>query len=66
MRRTLRTRLQEIRNTSTMETASFHSDNLPVVLKTQEEVNIFIKRSIQLWIRTWITGMLDDILEEFK
>lgn len=60
-----RRKLEEIRSTATMESASFKllwpdpEDPLP---KTEAEVTDFIRRRTAVWRDTWILGVLDDLL----
>lgn len=59
--------LTEIRDIAKMEHAHFGSHvKYPIVLRDVDEVNMFVKSNIKLWLDTWIVARLDRILTETK
>jgi hypothetical protein len=57
--------LQDALRDATMQNASFAElhEPLPVILKTREEIDAYIKKRIDLWLATWIAGPMKHAVE---
>lgn len=57
-------RLKEIRNISTMKTASFHIGEQPFPFGA--ECTELVREATRLWRESWITYPLDEIIKELE
>lgn len=59
--------LKEIHRITTLATANFYSNtNCPVILKSGNQIDAFVKDSIRLWITTWVESPLAEIIRRLE